>query len=230
MGVEGRIIVTEISTKPHLPLSFLFDDARSRSQAAHDRTDEELFADLLRRKTVSVTTAIKGPYEKASKEAFIELDIRAVYELHQFKMESNGTTTVYLPDFLTNLVYNGKQVIFEPHTGGEYADSKFCRRVRKMREMHGERIYIIALRYPSPRAYEHTAPRHGEEYADEIWTMPMILQSGTKAEIKRSSNTWKKLFKSRIREFSSRGAVLVRDPEEIARLESTLFEMLRKAS
>lgn len=193
--------------------------------------NEKVFANLIRNKTLGFGTKVKGPYENAMKYALLELGIPATYEIWKLVVQNGKTRVTYLPDFVTNLMYEGKQVIFEPHSmdWGQQYDAAFREKMRTIADGYGERFHIVALRYPSLEsgiATENT-------YAHEVWSMFRIRttlgEDGKVVVSKRSRRRWKRNVKSKIvSRFIEQGAVVVKDPEGQQELAERLYSALRE--
>jgi hypothetical protein len=198
---------------------------RRQGSAAQDGMSEKTFANLIRSKNLVGETNTKGFYEKAFKEVFLELHIPATYELRRLTVQNGETKTVYLPDFITNLVYHGKQVLFEPHTGSD-TDEKFADKMKAIKQAYGDQFYIVVIRYPSLENRIETV----SAYADEVWYMPKIVPQETRKKTNRAVKSWKNKLRRRINGLIAAGAAVVRDPEGQKELETGLFELVRKAS
>jgi predicted nuclease of restriction endonuclease-like RecB superfamily len=110
-------------------------------------------------------TKVKNQEEEAVKMALLDSGINSYYEYGEFALPKNHA---YLPDFITELRVNGKQVILEPHGN---VTGKYLAKLNDFRNIYGFYVVIFLTRDPKRNISNGVNPKN---YVDEFWSMPNL--------------------------------------------------------
>ncbi|MGC9129313.1 MAG: hypothetical protein ACP5GB_00290 [Candidatus Micrarchaeia archaeon] len=111
-------------------------------------------------------TSVKTKYEELFKQALIDANIPAFYEVASFPVEEVKNGRSYLPDFITALFIKGKEVVIEPHAS-PLIDIRYLEKIDGFRKNFN--FYLVLV---SDTQMEELNSRIGVEilnFVDAFW-------------------------------------------------------------
>jgi predicted nuclease of restriction endonuclease-like RecB superfamily len=117
----------------------------------------------------SKDTKVKNMEEEAVKTALLDSGINSYYEYGEFALPKNHA---YLPDFITEMRVNGKQVVLEPHGN---VTVKYLMKLHDFKKIYGFYVVVFLTRDPDRNIGKGVNPK---DYIDEFWAIPNLTYGG----------------------------------------------------
>ncbi len=144
--------------------------------------------DTSSKKFLRQSSEVLNPREESVKRSLLDLGIGSYYEYMAYPLSNSKA---YLPDFITSLAFNGRQVVLEPHGS---ISVEYMSKLNEFIKTYG--FYLILI---SNKPYKSllSSNANPDYYIDQYWYIKDF--ENTEDKIPKNSKAVKKNLKKLLR-------------------------------